>query len=644
MKRILWTLLFTAIAFAGHTQKGKTNIKFGKIDIENLKMDVYPLDSSAGAVILADVGLTTMDNAMKISYRRHTRIKILNSSEFDRADVRIPHFRGDMVSGLKAATYNLENGEIETSQLDKKKVTKVRDNEDIDVTSFGLPNVKEGSIIEYTYEVNYGSILRIMPWYFQYNIPVKYSEYQVILPEAFNYRPNMTGYIGLEESNEGFETIHLKGEPYRARKTQYIARNVPAFIEEPNITTADDYISKISFQLASIIVPGRVHEEYMNSSYLELSKEMAGYERYSSELDKSKFVGETVSRIISGKTTTEEKARAIYSWMQQNFTKGNHDEDNWSKIFDMREGNSYEINFIMIMMMREAGLKAEPVRISTRSNGMLHPYFPSSYNFNYLLCLVSDGENEYLLDASDDFLDFNMLGKKCLNGKGLVISEVNPRWVDLKPSRVNRQVVSSNIAIDKEGNVQGKVTIQRSGLTASEFRKANMEDPEQYQKNLKESLNEWSIEQHKMDGLQTLDKPVIETIDMEVPSYAESLGDIIYVDPILIGGVKENPYKLEERVYPVDYAAPFTNVISHTIQIPDGYSVDEIPEPMAMALPNNAGRFNYSVSVNGNVISVTSQLKISKTLFVQNEYPYLKAFYDKMVDKLQEQIVLKKTL
>jgi hypothetical protein len=80
-----------------------------------------------------------------------------------------------------------------------------------------------------------------------------------------------------------------------------------------------------------------------------------------------------------------------------------------------------------------------------------------------------------------------------------------------------------------------------------------------------------------------------------------------------------------------------TNII-----IPDGYLVDEIPQPKVTALPESKGKFSYHVSQTGNRLTVVSNIQINERMFMQDEYPGLREFYNRIVAKQAEQIVLKK--
>ena len=78
------------------------------------------------------------------------------------------------------------------------------------------------------------------------------------------------------------------------------------------------------------------------------------------------------------------------------------------------------------------------------------------------------------------------------------------------------------------------------------------------------------------------------------------------------------------------------------IMIPEGYEVQESPQPLAIALPNKAGSYKYIFNQQGSEIQVVSLYKINKSLFAQTEYQSLKQFHDMIVAKHAEQIVLKK--
>ena len=97
-----------------------------------------------------------------------------------------------------------------------------------------------------------------------------------------------------------------------------------------------------------------------------------------------------------------------------------------------------------------------------------------------------------------------------------------------------------------------------------------------------------------------------------------------------------------KRTYPVDYPHLMRHLYILNLTIPDGYAVDELPETLSIALPNDGGTYRFAVAQRGNVLQINSQLNISKTRFYAQEYAALRTFYQQVIDKQREQIVLAK--
>jgi hypothetical protein len=119
--------------------------------------------------------------------------------------------------------------------------------------------------------------------------------------------------------------------------------------------------------------------------------------------------------------------------------------------------------------------------------------------------------------------------------------------------------------------------------------------------------------------------------------------DIIYINPLFGEGYKENPFKSAERTYPVEMPYTFDETYLLTMDIPAGYVIDELPKPSIVKF-NEEGEclFEYLVSQSNNVISMRSRIKFKRATFQPEEYEVLRAFFDMIVKKQNEQIVFKK--
>ena len=643
MKRLLFFLLATVLVCSVQAQR--LSKKLPKVTKEDLLISHSHIDSAAGAMVLLDYGETEFDSNFDILFRRFTRIKIFDKSELERGNIEIPYFARDRVARLEANSYNLVDGEIKKTELSKSNVFDEKTTKDVRQKKITMSDVKEGTVIEYTYEVNVGSWRRLNTWYFQWDIPVVKSEYNVEVPEYFDYKVYTTGDSYILRTRADKENRSIRGGATLTYDAfTYLGENIPAFKEEPYMTAKADHISKISFELAEVTIPGSVHEKYMASSYSSLSKGLYDQDYYKGVLKKRKFLAESTKSVVAGLQTKEEKLEAIYKFIQSKMTYDpDNDEDNIKKIFESGKGGIRDINFLLTMMYREAGFTAYPVRLSTRNNGQLHPFYPITSRFNYTICYVKDGEHEFVLDASEKHTPFNVLPKRCLNGRGVIISDTNDTWVDLSPKSKDRKVVYGVINLGEDGTITGTIDINRAGYDAVDFRD-NMEDKtmEEYKDETVKAMSAWSIDSHEVTQMEEIDKPVRERMQIEIEEGAESLGDLIYMSPVLYGKLSENPFELETRDYPVNFGSLFTETLTFQITIPEGFVIEEQPEQVALALPNGAGSFLYNVRGMGNKIMVTSKLDIKKIEFPSEEYPILKELYTVIVAKHAEQIVLKR--
>jgi len=252
--------------------------KFGDVRVVDFQIPEDITDSTAGAIVLFDMASNYFNYAFQLEYECHTRIYILNSSEFDRADIKIPYRAKDNVSKIKASSYNLVDGKVVESSVSRRDVFTEKVTDEINQERFSIPNVKEGSIIEYSYYVSYKDRASFNTWYFQTDIPVAYSRYTVKIPEYLDYKQLLSGVLPLTDYQLKSSIGRVQNLSFNVSEKTFIAKNVPAFETEPYISNKENYISKIKFLLSGTNFPNNTVERFTPNSYVELSKKIAGDE------------------------------------------------------------------------------------------------------------------------------------------------------------------------------------------------------------------------------------------------------------------------------------------------------------------------------------------------------------------------------
>ncbi|HMJ68373.1 MAG TPA: transglutaminase domain-containing protein [Cyclobacteriaceae bacterium] len=668
-------LLFCTLLLCASGLAQKAPIKFGDIPMEDMKMKVYPLDSGASAVVLADYGTSnlvyTQTSGFQIDFERIRRVKILTKEGLNHAEFTIALWRDagngaeEKLSGLKLVTYNLENGKIVETKVKNDSFFKEKYDKNLSFTKCAWTNVKEGSVIEITYKVKSDFLFNFQDWEFQSDIPARWSEYRARIPEYFNYQKYMQGYVGLvisdnttragslsiqsiqrqQASFSGVSPAQTSQQTveYQEENFRWAAKDVPAFKKEPYITTSSNYISKINFELAFTRFPNEGTKNYMgtwediNVSYWGVVKP---------DINSNAGLKDDVERVTAGATTDEQKAAMIFDHVRSSVLwDGNqrrYPELSPRKAMDVKKGSSADINILLACMLDKAGIDVSPVLLSTRDHGWVRESVPISTQFNYVVCLAKFGDKRVLLDATDRVLPIGVLPERCLNGKGLVVSGGEPSWISLQPTVKSRTVYSADVILAETGVVKGTLKIDKTGYaSASARRKYYAQGEDEYLKEITQDPV-WTFSNSVFENVNDINLPFKERHEIVATEVGMAAATTIYFSPFVAAREDENPFKSETREYPVDFGNHFEQLYVAKIALPEGYVVDELPPSKMLALPDGDGKYAYSLSQQGNIRHFTSSLTINRSIFTQDIYPSLREFYNLVVAKQAEQIVLKK--
>lgn len=638
-----------------------SKLKFGKIDAAELEMAVYEKDTGAAAVVLADIGRTyfnysTAKGDFEIVFEKHCRVKILKNNGYDYANIEIPIYRSgsvkEMVSGLKAATYNLENGKMTTAKLERKNTFEESQSENVAIVKFTMPNIAVGSVFEFTYRI-ISDLWRIRGWEFQNDIPVSWSEYEISVPEYYQFLKIGQGYEGFYLNNSKKEsksiTFLVNGKSEALLYTNYItywaAKDMPGLADEKFIASPEDFTTKVEFQIATIQLPySRVYN--ILADWPEVEKKLLEDEDFGLQINRSGFMKTELQTETQGCADDLCKAVKVYEFIRRNMAWNNRSsyycETNVKKAFTDRVGNSAEINLALIAALREVDLQADPVILSERNNGRIHPVHPILSKYNYVIAAVKIEGKDFLFDATDKFVSPGLLPARCLNYQGRLISKTNSRWIGLQNMGQSAAMIQADLHLTEDGTLAGKLQMSLSGYQAVNGRKSIFLSEEDYIKKLKDNKKTWDIRQFSFENKEKLGEKLISNFEIEIAEAAQIAGDVIFINPMLTEGMTENPFNQEKRKLPIDLNYPVNSLNHFTISIPEGYEVDEFPKNTMIALPNNGGTFAYSISIIGDKIQVLSNYNIKKTFFQPEEFLYLKEFHSLVVAKHAEPIVLKK--
>lgn len=664
--KLLIFLLFTTFIYS-------QEYELGKVTIAQLEEKYHPKDTSAVAAILFEKGKTSFNyeemNGFSTTTEVLVKIKIYKKEGFEWANRKIKHYidgKKETVSFSKGVTYNLVNGEIEKTKLKSSGEFTEKINNFWSETKIVMPNVKEGSIIEYAYIIKSPFISNFPEWSFQKNIPVNHSEYTTLIPEYFVYNTFTKGFSNIKvtrnSDNRKMPYSYSYVDASRAgtakservttelqfveNSTNYIAEDVPALKEESFVNNIDNYSSSILHELSMTKYPNSPTKSY-SSDWESVVKTIYDNEDFGGQLNKANFYEEDLNALLKDITTTEDKIATIFSYVKNrlnwNGYVGYYSDKGVKKAYQEKTGNTADINLLLVSMLNYAKLNASPILLSTRSNGI--PIFPSRNGFNYVIAGVelSNG-SVVLLDATNKNAVPNIIPENALNWFGRIVRKNGTsEMVDLYPKKVSLETISILAELKSDGSISGKQRKQLTDYNAFRFRSRHANrNHDDYVQELEKEHNFSAVENYEVTNTNDLSKPIVETYSFSSNSMTDIIDSKIYITPMLFHQMDVNPFKAEERAYPIDFNFPSKDTYNFSIKIPEGYVVESKPETLNLNMNQNMVSFRYSVSENLGTIQLSCVIEVNSPIIESDYYPHLKELFNQIVLKQNEKIVLVK--
>lgn len=662
MKKITLIFLFPILMFA-------QNGELGEVTIQELQEKHHHTDTSAVAAVIFEKGKTLFyynsNKGFSIETEVEVKIKIYKKEGYDWATKSIIYSIGsdsETVFFSKGITYNLVDGKIVKSKLSKDGEFQEKNNEFWATKKITMPNVKEGSIIEYKYVIKSPFISKLDVWKFQSTIPVNYSEFVTVIPEYYNYNIYSRGFEKIERSEKNkprtitytvgkgqYESSNggqIASFDFNETETRFFAVNLPAFKKEPFSNTYLNYLTSIEFELSSTQFANSDLKQY-SQSWENVSKTIYDNESFGKELDKDNYYQEDLKIILSEKFENENsKINKIYEFVKNHIKwddfVGIYTNKGVKKAYQDKVGNVAEINFILISMLRSAGFNANPILLSTRDKAI--NLFPSRTAYNYIICGVEVENKIIFLDATEKYATLNILPMRSRNYLGRIIRKSgSSAEVDLASKAISKNMILCNATVNKDGKIEGNIKDINSATNAYLFRNENLNLSKDSYLEKKEKNNPGlEIQEYNLLNKENLLEDIKEDYNFVHSNQVETIDDKLYFKPLLFFALEQNPFKSENRTYPIDFIFPTNDSYTFTFTIPEGFEIASIPSNISISMVDNIANFKFLAGKVANKIQIVCNFNKNETFISAEYYEDLKAFYNQVYLKMNEKIVLRK--
>lgn len=612
--------------------------EFGEVSIAELSEQFHPLDSSASAAVLYKTGKLNIKDGTGFEVKK--RIKIYNDQGYKYATIKLPYnSKNSAIIKLKAWTYNLIGNKIQKIKLSNNQIIEEETTKNYEQIKFTFPNLKNGSIIEYSYTRKIFELYSLPEWKFQEDIPVNFSNFTLITPKFIKYN----------EITKGFHFVDRKDESnIRYDKYIYTSKNLPKLKESPFVNNIDNYRTSIRHEISSVSNNLNNKSWGISNNWNELSKRLEENRNFGKELNKERYFKEDIKQIINNSNSGEEIIENIFNYIKEKLTWNErfsiYTSDKLKNIYKENKGNSADINLMLTAMLRYAEFQAHPVLVSTVDNG-IPSRSVSLVDYNNIISAVEiSKEKTILLDATNKFSTTSILPTRCLNWHGrLVRPNGSNRLINLNPTLASDFYAIMNIKLNDNGKIDGQIRRVYSNHFAYDYRnKFDAVDKDKHVNTLENQLN-INISEFKVDNIDNLKKSVIETFSFRKDNAVDLINGNMYISPLLFLAIPKNPFNFDqkERIYPIDFTYPKTKRYIINIEVPEDYMIEYAIDELALNLVDNSGSYRFNINQNsGTNLQIMVEQNINQSVLGPEYYKPLKEFYSSIVNKENDKIVL----
>jgi hypothetical protein len=383
----------------------------------------------------------------------------------------------------------------------------------------------------------------------------------------------------------------------------------------------------------------------MQSTWPKLTQDLLEDEDFGLQLKKNLPHTKSLDDSLKNMQDDYQKMIVIHDYVRRNMNWNGHESiyssDGIKSAWDKKSGSNAELNFILIDLLRDAGIKAYPLLVSTKDNGTVNTIYPFLDQFNNTITCVFIGDKRYILNAADKYNPAYLIPYDVLDNDAFIVDKNAGGWIKLTNNKDTwRNVVTMFAEITPDALMKGNATVYSYGYSRNPRVKKWEEDKTNFKDYFTKGFTAMKVENIKVENQDKDTLPLEQKLDFSLP--VNSSGEYKYFTLNLFQGLEKNPFIADERKTDVDFNYPRSYTIIGKVTLPDGYEFDALPKSIKMIMPDSSITLQRLIQPGNGSIDFRISLDFSQSFYSANAYPLLQEFYKKLFTTLNEQIVIKK--
>lgn len=499
-----------------------------------------------------------------------------------------------------------------------------------------FPEIAEGSIVEYKVKVFNNQLINKKDFVLTY--PVQSTE--PIIAANFSVSVPKERKLNIKIINEKYNDFGAKLNPDIQEENGHLVyrwqfKNIPQIIPEPHMPPS------VQINPSLLISTFNSWQEIYNW-WWALAKD---------KIKADEAIKKKAAELIKDKPSEEERVRQIYNFCAQNiryvaveYGQAGYEPHAAPDIFRNKYGDCKDKAILLITMLKEAGITAWPVLISTKDYYNLNEDLPSVM-FNHCIAAVSLKDKMIFLDATAQTCSFEDLPADDQERRVLLFKPEGYKIENTPLYPAEHNLVKQELKI--KINNDESILAEKSNFTFGIYDQAQRywllyTQPELIQETLKEKIQDVSIgaklNNYKIENLEDLNKPVTLIYTFQGPEYLTVAG-LLRILPQLIS-IDTSSAAKDKRKYGLDFGIPDTKESDFEIEFPRFFVIKYIPESVNEDSPWL--KFAAEYSRNHNKLYLRQKVQLKKTFISESEYPEFKAFLENLAKKAKQRTVLER--
>ena len=640
IKKIL-TVCVVSLSSTMYFSQEHTYLKMPKYSIEDLKKPKSLIDENAGVEVLYRSIHYRVDPSTGYLIKKiASRVKIYNKDKAEEwLDIEIPLYESgvnasDNLYSFKGYVYNLEGDKVSETKVDKSSKFRSKENKNYAIVKYAFPNIKDGSVLEYQYEVRSPYAYEVPLTFIELNAPSVYTEYVLDAPNTINYMVDFTGGLMPKYRYVADEVMYNAD----SRTYRFGYDNIPAFKKEKFVKNNNNFRTKVRAEVESTFF-NNIPKSYA-VSWSNIGEKLLNQDDFGGQYKREKNLGITIPQEITSQNNAKDKADLIFNFVKNNYNwnqnYGYSTENGIRNTIKNKTGNVADINLLLVSLLRSQGLKAYPIILSTVDNGKFNTTFPNVGNFNYVIAAAEVGNQIYIYDATSKQSKEGVLPYRVWNDNALLLRDDSTNLIELSNNKMSVSRNTIKAKINADGTVIGEYEDIDEGLFALQAKEDFDENPEKYKKTYKEN---YSVDFTDITTAVNKDDNFEAKMKFSSREMIDNVGKKTIINPLLFLRQNKNDFdQVEERKYDIDFVSPITKIKTVEIEIPEGYEVGDLPKSKKIVTEDKEVSYSYVIEKEGNKIKVTSQYVISNASYPKEYYPAFKQIW-KVISDNENQVI-----